>query len=140
LKNARFGFLTLDRDVNWFDATTKWAGVRVTLHLSIDNSDQVEQPLSVSTKLWDAETAWNSKILDYAAQELLPLKNNNGLEDGESKLNAIDFKSRMTPEEITVYPEGRFEFYYNDGDMFGGHVILVSGSLSNGLDDAGIHG
>ena len=39
----------------------------------------------------------------------------------------------MTLDAITVYPDGAFDFWHHDGDMFWGHSIQVSGSLSEGL-------
>jgi hypothetical protein len=43
-------------------------------------------------------------------------------------------------ESITVYPDDSFEFWHNDGDLFWGHSILVSGSLSEGPTDAEVPG
>jgi len=41
---------------------------------------------------------------------------------------------------ITVHPQGTFEFWYDDGDLFWGHSIMISGSIEKGLREAGIHG
>jgi len=32
----------------------------------------------------------------------------------------------MTLEAIDINESGRITFYYNDGDMFGGHTIEIS--------------
>ena len=32
--------------------------------------------------------------------------------------------------------DGEFELYYDDGDIFAGHVIIVSGNMEKGLYDA----
>jgi hypothetical protein len=32
-------------------------------------------------------------------------------------------------------PDGAFEFWHNDGDLFWGHSILIVGSLEEGLTD-----
>jgi hypothetical protein len=140
VETSRFGILTLDRTVNWFKAVTNWADCKITLHLSMDDAESVDQLLSIASQLWDAEPDWDAKVRDYAIRELLPLKNGNWLEDDESELTAEDFTARMTIESITVYPNGSFEFWHDDGDLFLGHSIMVSGSISDGLDDADIHG
>ena len=73
-------------------------------------------------------------------QELLPLKNENWLDEGEAELSADQFKSRMTLESVTVEPGGSFDFWHNDGDLFCGHSIQISGSLSEGPTRADIPG
>lgn len=39
-----------------------------------------------------------------------------------------------------IKPDGQFEFWHNDGDMFYGHSIQISGSLKEGLTDSDIPG
>lgn len=46
----------------------------------------------------------------------------------------------MKLEAITVRPNGEFEFWHDDGDLFWGHSILISGDLNHGLEDADIPG
>ena len=73
-------------------------------------------------------------------QELLPLKNENWLDEDEAELSPDEFKDRMTLESITVYPSGSFDFWHNDGDLFWGHSIQISGNLSDGPKHADIPG
>ena len=140
VENLRFGVFTLNRSLNWFCGHPTWAGKKIRLNLSMDNCDSIEQPLAVATELWDSEVEWNTKIVEYAVQHLLPLKNDTWLEEDEAELSADHFKKRIALESITVYPDGTFEYWYDDGDLFWGHSIMVSGSLADGLDGAGIHG
>lgn len=46
----------------------------------------------------------------------------------------------MELETINVLEDEEFEFWFRDGDMFWGHSIRVSGSLSGRLDGAHIEG
>ena len=46
----------------------------------------------------------------------------------------------MRLTSINTYPEGGFEFWHDDGDLFWGHYIQVSGSLDEGLTSADIPG
>jgi hypothetical protein len=43
----------------------------------------------------------------------------------------------MTLEAITVYPEGSFDFWYNDSDLFWGHSIQIGGDLTEDADIPG---
>lgn len=46
----------------------------------------------------------------------------------------------MTLEGISVDPDGSFDFWHNDGDLFWGHAIQISGSLVEGPTLANIPG
>jgi len=46
----------------------------------------------------------------------------------------------MTLRSITLEQGGVFEFWHDDGDMFGGHSIMVRGTLQDGPTDADIPG
>jgi hypothetical protein len=46
----------------------------------------------------------------------------------------------MKLESITVHPDGRFEFWFDDGDLFWGHSIAVRGSLAEGPTEASVEG
>jgi hypothetical protein len=134
------GVFVLDRSVNWFEGTPLWNGRRISLDLKVGEHADVKTSLQVARELWKLEKTWNAKVLDYAASKLLKLKNDSWLSDGEASLSAGEFKKKMTLESITVSPNGDFEFWFNDGDLFWGHSIMVSGSLKDGFKDAGIHG
>lgn len=68
------------------------------------------------------------------------MKNDNWLDEDEHEVSADEFKQRMSLDAITVNPDGTFDFWHDDGDLFFGHVIKVSGHIDSGLRDAGIHG
>ena len=51
-----------------------------------------------------------------------------------------EFLDRMKLESISIQPEGAFEFYHRDGNLFYGHSIQISGSLEKGLTHSDIPG
>lgn len=140
IPTTRFGDLTLDRSIGWFEGEVEWNGksIRITFHS--DENQDISQGLEVAEKLWNDQMSWNQKVNDYAIKELLPLKNDNWLDDGEAPLTKKQFKSHMTLRSVSIYPDGDFEFWHDDGDMFGGHLIQISGSLEDGLTQADIPG
>jgi hypothetical protein len=73
-------------------------------------------------------------------KELLSLKNEAWREEGESPLAAADFIKRMKLESISVLTNGDIEFWHDDGDLFWGHAIEVSGNLKKGLTRAVLQG
>ncbi|URZ01579.1 DUF2262 domain-containing protein [Clostridium felsineum] len=139
-EDSYFGTLTFDRMVNWYGRTIEWNDENISLSLLIDDREDINSSLEVAKVLFENQLKWKEKVSDYAVEQLLSLKNEVWLQEGEEELTADEFKSRMKLEAITVNPNGDFEFWHNDGDLFGGHSILVSGNLNRGFDFADIPG
>lgn len=140
IKDKQFGTFTLDRRLDWYEGRAAWNGRKVGLSLSARKPADVERALEVARALWRAQKSWRAKVLAYAVRQLLPLKNDNWLGDDERPLTAKQFQARMKLESITVSPNGSFEFWHEDGGLFWGHSIQISGSLAKGLTHADIPG
>ena len=80
--------------------------------------------------MWRAQKSWRAKVMAYAVKQLLPLKNDTWLGDDEQPLSAKQFQARMKLDSITVSPDGSFDFWHDDGDLFWGHSIQISGGFS----------
>jgi hypothetical protein len=134
------GKFTLDRTVDWFESETIWDKETIHLNLTVDERGNESASLKIAKKLWEDQEVWSEKIIDFAVKKLLDLKNDTWLDEDESELTAVQFIERMTLEAIAVYPDGKFEFWHNDGDLFWGHSIQISGNINDGPTDADIPG
>lgn len=138
-EDAVFGTCTLNRDVDWFTANVVWDGQEIILNL--DNSEEdVEEAVNVAHTLWQDQGGWSRRIRAFAVQELLPMKNEGWLDDGEDELTPDEFLARMTLESLHVHADGSFDFWHDDGDLFWGHAIEISGNLEDGPTRADIPG
>jgi hypothetical protein len=135
-----FGTVTLNRALNWYEAALPWNSRITRLYLSREGCEKEQELFEIARRLWDQQKRWDKRIRDYAVEKLLGLKNDLWLGEDEKEFTPARFKARMTVESITVYPDGSFEFTYDDGNLFWGHVIQVSGMISGGLTHAGIAG
>ena len=138
--HPRFGALTLDRRIDAYCGRVPWMGRDVNLSLDAERAEDLDAALGVAETLWANAEEWQSRACDCAVNRLLDLKNGTWLEEDEAALDAPTFAKRMIIETICVAPTGEVEFWFNDGDLFWGHMIQVSGSLSEGLTDADICG
>jgi hypothetical protein len=139
VKDDRFGLFTLDQ-FNCFENDATWKSDQVVLCLKMSGCDNVERLMTLARALWDAQDKWDRAVRECAVISLLELKNENWLADDEEEVTAEQFFERITPEQIVVYHTGRFEFWCNDDDMFGGHAIEVIGNLFDGAQSADIQG
>ena len=82
----------------------------------------------------------------FAADKLLSLANDweadaAGNEEREAEeITREDFMTRMELDAVQLYEDGAFDFWFNDGDLFWGHSIHVTGSLGAGPEDAQMEG
>ena len=132
----RFGPLTLDRRINWFNGQAIWNGQDVAISTEPDEDKGLSSQLQTAEGLFGNSTKWDELIRQFAVQEKLDLAN----DWQEEEVTAEEFLERMTLESISIKPDGRFEFWHDDGDLFWGHSIRISGSLKDGLTHADIQG
>lgn len=135
IEDPQFGPLTLNRALNQFSGSVLWDGVEISLDLSCDETGELQESLTVARKLWEQQSTWAAQVQDFAVSGLLEHKNEDWLEEDESEVTAQEFKKRMFLESVVIYSDGEFEFWHNDGDLFWGHAIQVSGNLTDGLTD-----
>ena len=139
-EDSQFGIFHLDRLVNWFEGETNWGSQPVRLCLSVEDDLDFKGALKVAQTLWNTQADWNQKVYDCGITKLLAVKNDFWLQNGEEKITAEEFRIRMTLESITVSPYGGIEFWFDDGDLFWGHTIMIEGSISEGPTDARFEG
>ena len=149
LEDEVLGILTLDREMSTFDGICKWMGkeVRISLDVELEKKASWTRVTNVMKKLVADQESWDKSLRAMAAQKLTPLANewlaDNDQTDRDSEKDPItedEFARRILLTEFTVSPGGRFTAWYEDDDMFWGHVIAVDGTLKKGPVDADIQG
>ena len=138
--DAVLGTFTLDRRINWYEGTTDWNGQTITLDLHVSENGEVAEAAAAARTLCVDPKSWGRRINEFAVAKLLSLKNFDWLGEDEAEVSAAEFVRRMKLTAITVWPDGDFDFWHDDGDLFSGHSIQISGSLSEGPTRADIPG
>jgi hypothetical protein len=139
-----FGELALGRATDWFKAEVRWYRSTIELMVIRDESGSPESALAIARVLWSQPKAWTARVKHFAVQELLPLKNEDWLDEdedeGEAPLTPQQILRKLKLESIAVNPDGSFEFWFDDGNPFSGHMIQVGGTLSVGPKRAELAG
>ena len=135
-----FGDLTLDRRFSLFSGTTTWAEATVRIELPANDADLSNDMREQARAFFAAHAEWDDRLRTYAAQALLDLKNGSWHEEDERIISEEEFKQRMEPQSVSLEMPDEFVVFYRDGDLFFGHVIIVSGTISDGPNDASIAG
>lgn len=140
IPTERFGDLVLDRSLSWFEGDTQWNGVTVRVTFPEEQDKVPDDVLRTAESLWSDQAGWKKRIDEYVVKELLGLKNDAWLDEDETELTTEELLAAIELTSITISYDGEFEFWFDDGNLFWGHSIMVSGNLKEGLTDAGIHG
>ena len=146
LNDEVLGKLTLNRELDWLEGEIPWGDGRMSLSLEIDTDDTEtwDKARAFARKLATDAAHWDSELRHFAAKELTELANDWQSSDEENEnapeLTEEDFMRRIQPESLVLSWDGNLVAYYDDDDLFFGHVIEISGIESEGLKYANIAG
>lgn len=135
------GTFALNRRVGWFETEVRWMDTPVSL--TVDQEEDRTDSLQTARTLLEGQQEWDGRVREFAAGRLLSLANEwaeDGDEEEAEPVTRESFLARMELESIQVYEDGRFDFWFADGDLFYGHSIHVSGSLNEGPTEAQMEG
>ena len=139
------GTFVLNRSVNWFQTDVNW--LEQSIQLTYDQADEEEMKAARQTalSLMADQAGWDEKVRAFAADHLLSQANDrvrDEAQDGEEpeEITREYFMQRIELESIQIYGDGRFEFWFNGGDLFWGRAVHVTGSLAGGPADAQMEG
>jgi hypothetical protein len=140
--DEQFGTFTFDISTRSFE--TEIAYSDDFINVSLEHTEDIE----TLRHIYENFTAFLSNAIAYATDQLMDLTNEWGCDmwdeeaEGEkyTPLTRKDFIGLLTLTGIDVSGNGRYSLWYNDGDIFGGHLIRLDGSLGEGFTDAGING
>ena len=92
-----------------------------------------------------ARRSEDGRLRACAARDLLELANDwasdGGCEEHEpEEITREQFMERLEPDAVQISGDGSFDFWFNDGALFWGHSIHVTGSLEGGPEKAEMEG
>ncbi len=141
------GHFTLERRFHWFRAEVDWLGSMcgVSLECDEEQGESAEHALAYFKQIYGNLQKWDKEYRDYAAKKLTKLANDWLSDTGEDEeepepITEAGFAKRIGISELTMEPDGSYEVYYDDDDMFYGHVIIIDGNVDTGMEDAYISG
>ena len=139
------GSFALDREFSWFEGIVNWNGVEANVYLETDeeDGDTAKQAMKVLKRVVDNIVENDTRYRGYAAEELTELANDWMEASDEIDTEEITkeiFMKRMEMSEIMVSSKGSLSLFYNDDDMFWGHVIEIEVDSSGEIINAHIAG
>lgn len=140
ITDSVLGTLTLDKGHGWYEGKISWQGQDTEIFLNTDEDGELPDAVRNAKLIVQELAEWVTRAKTHAADFLLDTKNDNWLQDSEEDLSEDQFVSRLSLTSIVVYPSGDFDFFFDDGGLFWGHSVEVTGSLAEGMSGAAICG
>ena len=127
------GSFTLNRGLGWYDATVEWLGEEISLNLD-QNEETLEAAQDTAKALMGSQEDWDRRVRAFSAAELLERVNDLlQSEDEDAELyTAETLAEQFQIDSILAGPDGTFEFWFSDDDLFLAHPVHVTGTLEQG--------
>ena len=124
IDNHFFGQLMLNEELDWYEVSKdgiEFSFTNAALEQLTKNFEKIEKLIP---QLNDIEF----KMIE----EMLALKNESWLEEGDNELSQEEFQKEIKLYGINTFEDGSAELYYKANDLFWGHEIQTS--IDNGLN------
>ena len=137
--HGRLGAFTSFDDGIELCGEVHWLGEPCKLVLVIDELGVAEELAATACILIDQADTWDA-AMRRAALALYDGWASEWRASGHPALSEAEWIAQLRLAEIAVYPESEFELGLDAADLFAGHGILISGSLSGGLGEVDLSG
>lgn len=126
LEHETLGTLRYNADLDWYDGQVEHGGKAVPIRLAAAGQKELDAAASRAAHVTSRLEDYAARAKDYAAERLLKIKNDGWLDEGESPVNADEFKEKLSLQELVFRRYGAVDFHHRDGDLFWGHSVVVS--------------
>jgi hypothetical protein len=132
--------LEYDEYLNWYAGEVELPGAeKLKVSLSLDGCEELDDLVHFTKRFIQEIAGTDERARRFAAKKLLKVYNDSWNE-GEDNIAGSEFTERIALESLTTYPDHSAELCYDDGDLFWGHVIIVSVEEGPRFVDASIAG
>lgn len=112
-----------------YEAHLQMDEVRLLITVAAENRMEDRMGTAFPEPLLRRSVEWlfNSleAVLEYCAQELLAVKNEGWLKDGETPSDATRFKQKLRLKQTDIHSDGSLTLVFLDGGLFWGHWVVV---------------
>ncbi|MFT3681334.1 MAG: DUF2262 domain-containing protein [Ferruginibacter sp.] len=139
--DEKLGKFELNKDYKTLQGQLNWINhdVSVSIEVEIDDRESWTNGIRTLRIFFEQQEQQDLDLRTYAGEQLTDLAN-DWREDGSKEITKSDFIKRISLSDLVISSTGDFTAYYNDDDMFYGHIIDVSGNIKTGISSANIAG
>lgn len=131
---------TLVHDGYYYEGTAQFNGSPFGFSVGTYEVDDVEARLERGRAVLQSLPAVIERAKSHAVKTLLDLKNDTWTEEDGRTIGPAEFEARLTIASITVDHDAELVIYFDAGDLFFGHHILVTETAEGELCRGEIQG
>lgn len=140
VRDERLGVFTLDRSAGTFDGRAAWGKRRVRLTLHPARGGKAEPALAAAARLFRAHAKVDAVARAQITDKFHTLWMKSWREPGMKLISADKFATKLKLETVAVHPNGKFELWYEDEDLFGDHCLVAEGKMPGGVTKVSLEG
>lgn len=136
------GEFEFDKDLDFFEGYINWGeceGYAYLENIDMDDENTWNEAAENLKEILDNLEVKDQEFKEFAAKKLVDLANEWN-EEENIKITEKDFIERISFSSIVVDLDGSIIVYYNDDDLFWGHIIAVYGDENGVLKEANMEG
>ncbi|MEI0702931.1 DUF2262 domain-containing protein [Brachyspira intermedia] len=124
-KDEELGDFELDKSINMFNKNIEWDNNNISISFENIDEEVNKKSADIIRKIFASKKDIDKKLKDYISENLLEDANSWNDDDDKPHISKEDFLKLITLTSITIIYEDNITFYFDDGDIFSGHVIAV---------------
>ncbi|MEI0699152.1 DUF2262 domain-containing protein [Brachyspira intermedia] len=123
-KDEELGDFELDKSINMFNKNIEWDNNNISISFENIDEEVNKKSVDIIKKIFANKKDIDKKLKEYITENMLEDANNWNDDAEKPHINKEDFSKLIALTSITIC-EDIITFWFDDGDIFSGHVIAV---------------
>ncbi|MEI0563106.1 DUF2262 domain-containing protein [Brachyspira pulli] len=124
-KDEELGNFELDKSIDMFSKNIEWNDDNISVLFKNIDEEVNKKSADIIEKIFASKKDIDKKLKDYISENMLEDANSWNDDDDKPNINKEEFIKLITLTSINIIYEDNITFYFDDGDIFSGHVIAV---------------
>ena len=124
-KDEELGNFELDKSIDMFSKDIEWNDDNISVLFKNIDEEVNKKSVAIIRKIFTNKKDIDKKLKDYISENMLEDANSWNDDDGKPHISKEEFVKLITLKSINIIYEDNITFYFDDGDIFSGHVIAV---------------
>ncbi|WP_297297878.1 DUF2262 domain-containing protein [uncultured Brachyspira sp.] len=124
-KDEELGNFELDKSIDMFSKDIEWNDDNISVLFKNIDEEVNKKSVAIIRKIFTNKKDIDKKLKDYISENMLEDANSWNDDDGKPHISKEEFVKLITLTSINIIYEDNITFYFDDGDIFSGHVIAV---------------
>ncbi|WP_157154398.1 DUF2262 domain-containing protein [Brachyspira murdochii] len=138
-KDEELGNFELDKNIDMFSKDILWNDNNISVLFEDIDEELNKKSVDIIKKIFNNKKDIDKKLKEYISENMLEDANIWNDDAEKPHINREEFEKLITLTSITI-SEDIITFWFDDGDIFWGHTIVVESDCDFNFTDAHIEG